>query len=332
MNEPAPKTTLARRLLVALCNVCLLGIYSAAVTIFLLTVAAFFGAVNHDCDLATNFRVQYFGSLLLALPFAIKKNRLWLVVFSIGIILNASQIVAYLMPVKSVVVPDSARIKLISANLERGNKDYIATTNCFTKGDADIIAIQELEPEMAKQLLKNLPQYKNYKLVVPPDGGCAGMGILSKWHIKEAEHIVVESGFPIVYAVVETNSGDLLVIDIHPYPPVQEICWKLQGDFFNSVNSIIEAHKGLPVVVLGDANSNPWSCRLKNFIEKAGLTDTELGFGIQGSWPSGLTPLLRIPIDHCFLKGNLAATKRYLGPETGSDHLPVFIELARTKP
>ena len=50
------------------------------------------------------------------------------------------------------------------------------------------------------------------------------------------------------------------------------------------------------------------------------------GFGVQPSWPT--KPLiLRIPIDHILVSKNIVTARRWIGPETGSDHLPVFADL-----
>jgi endonuclease/exonuclease/phosphatase (EEP) superfamily protein YafD len=38
-------------------------------------------------------------------------------------------------------------------------------------------------------------------------------------------------------------------------------------------------------------------------------------------------PLGRIPLDHCLVSSGLDVLDKRLGPQVGSDHLPVVIEL-----
>ena len=42
------------------------------------------------------------------------------------------------------------------------------------------------------------------------------------------------------------------------------------------------------------------------------------------SWPAPLPALLRIPIDHVLVGGDLLVTAPRLGPAFGSDHLPLL--------
>ena len=81
-------------------------------------------------------------------------------------------------------------------------------------------------------------------------------------------------------------------------------------------------------MVLGDLNTTPWSARYRALLDDAGLEDTRVGYGLQTSWPSFLPAVLRIPIDHVLVTPDLAAAEREVGPEVGSDHLPVWVELA----
>jgi len=58
------------------------------------------------------------------------------------------------------------------------------------------------------------------------------------------------------------------------------------------------------------------------------LPDSRAGRGIQPSWPASLPAALRIPIDHCLVSPGIAVVGRQLGPQVGSHHLPVIVDLA----
>lgn len=68
------------------------------------------------------------------------------------------------------------------------------------------------------------------------------------------------------------------------------------------------------VAPLHDDARREWSVRLAR------------GFGVQTSFPSNLW-LLRIPIDHVLVACAIGVDDRRIGPEVGSDHLPVITDL-----
>jgi endonuclease/exonuclease/phosphatase (EEP) superfamily protein YafD len=60
------------------------------------------------------------------------------------------------------------------------------------------------------------------------------------------------------------------------------------------------------------------------------------GLGIHPTWPTPgtyrrlpklLTPLLAIPIDHCLVSHDITVSNLYVGPNIGSDHLPLVADL-----
>lgn len=79
-------------------------------------------------------------------------------------------------------------------------------------------------------------------------------------------------------------------------------------------------------IVLGDLNRTDGSPHFSAFARAIGLRDSRLGFGLQPSWP--VWSPYRVAIDHVFLPEDLAVAERRLGPDIGSDHRPVLIDLA----
>ena len=84
----------------------------------------------------------------------------------------------------------------------------------------------------------------------------------------------------------------------------------------------------VPAVVAGDLNATPWSPALIQMLEEAGLVDSQVGHGIQPSYPASLR-WLGIPIDHVLHGSELTTTDRRLGPSLGSDHRMVHVSLAQ---
>lgn len=73
-------------------------------------------------------------------------------------------------------------------------------------------------------------------------------------------------------------------------------------------------------------NVTPWSPVFSDLLREGGLLNTSQGHGLFGSWPAWL-PAGRIPIDHCLVTPDWQVDSKRLGPDIGSDHLPVMVDL-----
>jgi endonuclease/exonuclease/phosphatase family metal-dependent hydrolase len=81
------------------------------------------------------------------------------------------------------------------------------------------------------------------------------------------------------------------------------------------------------VVLVGDFNATT-SCRsIRSLLATTEFRDTRQGFGVQDSWPTWFWPLA-ICIDQGFVSGGVHVHDRRTGPNVGSDHLPVILELS----
>lgn len=123
---------------------------------------------------------------------------------------------------------------------------------------------------------------------------------------------------------MENHGKPLTLVVTHPLPP-------LAGFVVRNLQlaHIAKARQewGPDVIVSGDLNISSWSPYFQDLVRESGLRDSQLGFGVQPSWPAGLLPVMRIPIDHVLVSENFVVLKRELGPDIGSDHLPVYVEL-----
>ena len=101
---------------------------------------------------------------------------------------------------------------------------------------------------------------------------------------------------------------------------------QVQHDLMGEMLLCLETLFTDPRVVLGDCNATRWTQAFREMLAASGLVDTADGAGWQPTWPVSLPALLRIPIDHVLVEPTLQVRRRWIGPETGSDHLPVYVE------
>lgn len=141
-----------------------------------------------------------------------------------------------------------------------------------------------------------------------------------------------------VIAQFTLDKEPITILVAHPASPIMpsHLQW-LQESFATWEQ---ERNKlGRNLIIVGDLNTSPWSREFKNLTAMTGLRDSQLGYGIQPSWPmllpmlgvrtepNWLTQALQIPIDHVLVSERLIVFSRQTGPFVGSDHLPVIIEL-----
>lgn len=81
------------------------------------------------------------------------------------------------------------------------------------------------------------------------------------------------------------------------------------------------------VQYFGDLNVTMWSSNYSKLIADSGLANSRKGFGILATWPM-FFPLLSIPLDHCLVSPGIGINACRSGPDIGSDHLPLIVELA----
>lgn len=151
------------------------------------------------------------------------------------------------------------------------------------------------------------------------------MAVLSKTPLKVKKILFdKETQIPALLLTTKGPWGALSLGLLHPYPPIGGYGTQLRDQYLNTISHRISELKS-PLLVCGDFNTTPWSQIFKNF-----LTNSSLSF-IQSqrapsTWPT-LWTAPSIPIDHCLVKGLKIITYER-GPDLGSDHWPLHIQIA----
>lgn len=150
---------------------------------------------------------------------------------------------------------------------------------------------------------------------------------------KPGQDPIVQIGFRFEQQLVN-------LVVLHPRPPVKPAWYQRHRSHFARLEKEL-ANEHSPLIVVGDLNTSPWSATFQHFLKTSGLRDSQQGFGIQPSWPTYIPklnmplrlfnmtmPATMIPIDHVLVSKNWSVQNRRTGPEIGSDHLPVIVDLS----
>lgn len=209
------------------------------------------------------------------------------------------------------------------------DKDKVAVLDYLNERQDDIIFLQELTPIMANRLDRLI----DYKVVLPhPLENTHGSGMLVRhgWDGKvidaEIVHLPANAERPLLKSRIQVADRTVTLISFHATRPSSER--RLRGHTVE-IDALAEwiREQDDDVIVVGDFNATPWSTPIRK-LEDAGLVVSMRGYGMQNSWLAGLPTVLQIPIDLCLHSPTWQTVTRSMGPDLGSDHLPLHVGLS----
>ena len=296
----------------------------------LATLLGLLDRVSWVFELADVFRLQYLALLLGAALVAVALRRPRLAVAAAALALvNVGVLGIPLTAGATAASGAQARgsLRLVVANVEVGNTDFAAVRRLVAQTHPDVFGVIELTPAMAHHLAREFPQY--HTRVVEPRDDAYGIGIFSRVPLSTARlvHFPAEDGPATVVADVRVAGRPVTLVVTHVHTP-------FAGSIHVRHLQALAAARpdlGRRVVVCGDFNTPPWSGPLRDFAADARLRDLYGGRAWTGySWPTW-SSLLRVPLDNCFASSGVVVKAHHDGPDIGSDHRPLVVELAVTK-
>lgn len=304
----------------------------ALVTSF--SIASCFGHVRPWLDLLSHFQLVYlflYLILVLALLF-FKSYRFAAVTFAL-LLLSGRPVFSMFSPVvssnrniagKLVFGLPQVRLRILQVNPQADkNHKTSAAIDYIRELQPDVFAITELSDEWDSALQAEFSDYP-YRAIARKYS--SGLALFSKLPIKNQE-IVYYPGDPVEHPQIrcqlKSSAGLIKCIVAHPTVPK-----KLVASRNAELLAIgeVAAKSGSRCVVFGDLNCSPWSYYFARLLDEGRLNDSEQGFGPQPSWSTEMFfPF--VPIDHFLVSKDIEVFNRALGPNIGSDHLPVYVDL-----
>ncbi len=298
---------------------------TATVCAVISTAVAFGARLNWLCDLTTHWRVQICVVTALTSIVLLLSRRWKPALLAVAVaLLNVSYIVPLFYSTKKPPATEST-FRVVSANVHSSNRRTDLAVEFIRNTKPDFFLVMEVD-ERWESALEDLQHDFNYS-VIRARSDNFGIALYSRRPITShrVEHLD-DSKVPTIVATIELDGRSLNVVGTHPLPPMGRRRSELRDLHLQAIGNLIKRLPP-PVMVLGDLNTSSWSPHFRDLLEKCDLRDSRRGFGVQPTWP--VEPwVLRIPIDHALVSEDLAVTQRYVGPDIGSDHLPVVVEFA----
>ena len=220
--------------------------------------------------------------------------------------------------------PDAAPLlRLVSANLLYQNLDFERTLQGLVALEADVLVLCEVTPE-ARGHFRRLETLYPHALDTCAPESLYGILILSRFPLTVRSSGVGEDPTPRhLAAELSIGAGRIGLIAVHPTNPLRfSHAHRIPAEFEAVAQLCRAAQEDL--IVTGDCNAAGWSSYLRALETTAMLANDRK---VRPSWPVWLPPLVRLPLDHVWVRGRVALLKAGLGPKLGSDHLPLVAEI-----
>jgi endonuclease/exonuclease/phosphatase (EEP) superfamily protein YafD len=224
-------------------------------------------------------------------------------------------------------------VPMLHITLNRDNPDLAPALQYINHQRADIISFIEVTPESLPELQAGLPGYR--LAAAEPRSNSHG----SAWFVAiaptqpitvtshEVIHLPATSDRPLLKITLAISGRDVTLLCFHAIRPSNAEKVAYQRVEFAALADWSQQLAPTPVIVIGDFNDTPWSVPMRQMFDRSRLTLARSGFWVQPTWPSMLPSLFRIPIDHCLHSSGFKTIQKTVGPNVGSDHLPILVDL-----
>lgn len=283
-------------------------------------------------EMAVHFRVQYaVAGLLASAGLAWARRPVWALV-ALAVAAANALIAAAVMGVSPARAEGAAAqsgtpLRVVSLNVLYGNRRHEAVIDFIRSESPDLAVLVEMTARW-REALTALHEAYPYRFATHGPAG-KGVLLLSRWPILHATEVPLEGDDePAVAATLQVGSRKMHVLGVHTTCPATPGLTALRDRQLDRLGRLVSrmGTDGAPVVVLGDLNVSPFSPRFPALLEAGGLASAAEGFGWQPTWPTFLPPA-GIQIDHVLITDGIAVQRFRRGPDVGSDHLPVVVDL-----
>jgi endonuclease/exonuclease/phosphatase (EEP) superfamily protein YafD len=229
---------------------------------------------------------------------------------------------------------DRSNFRIMSANVVHGIPSAEPLGELIASLLPDIVVMQEIAPPVTA-LITTLPDYPH---------------LASPWEVPQG--VVVISRHPMIYGPIpgliepprDAGGGPglraeidipgdrpLILYAIHAPTPRDGAAFEARNRYLEEVAAAIAAEPdGALIVLAGDWNTPPWSPTFTTLFETTGLATSETS-----AWPGPTRVIRRLdfvhwigsPVDHIAISQEIGREAFTIGPDIGSDHLPVIADL-----
>ena len=293
-------------------------------------------------DIITSYRPQEAIALAVAVVMAIAL-RCWkiLPVAVLALALNAWQVAPVYRDHQPAAAAESPHLSIAHLNLQSSKGDIPAMTAWLAGHPADIVVILDTQRDLATTVYEGV---SGYSMIYPAVTGTTTNKKTNRRTVtfspRSAEVVVLTAidgvtanepstpDLPTSSVELHARLGDqqLTLLGLHTQSPTTPERHALRDLQLGAVSSWLR-DAPQPAVAFGDFNVTYYSPVLKDVLDRTGARSSQLGFGIQATWPVQFRPA-GIGIDQSIYTGDLTAVSRHRGPNFGSEHRVLIVTYA----
>jgi endonuclease/exonuclease/phosphatase (EEP) superfamily protein YafD len=296
----------------------------------LFTAISGLGEFHWAAELLTHFRVQAaVAGMLLALMCALLRMPRRSAAAGGLAALHLFPVLPYVVPAHHHRSEGLPRLRLLQINVHTANRRHEAVEELVMSERPDILALLEVNRRWL-EALASLHRHYPHRIERPQDDNF-GIAVFSRFPIDDLSlRPLHHDGIYMALGRFSLGSTPVTLAVAHAVPPAGPEYAALRNEQLGELSEILRSFRG-EIILLGDLNTSPWSPVHRRLERSTGLHNSARGFGLLPTWPAGFRPLM-IPLDHCLLSSGLRAVAFEAGPEVGSDHLPVLVDIVPIEP
>lgn len=300
---------------------------AAAIGAIAVTVVSLFARQWWVADVLTNFRVQLVWVLALcAVGLLLLRAPRWAALACAGAAFNMAFVIVALLPVADASTAAAGHLRVLMSNVRTSNANHQAVIDHVEREQPDVVVLLEVDETWLRGLAP-LAEIYPFQATVPRSDNF-GLAIFSRLPLEGTDlYALGTDTLPAIVTHVMAPTGPLSLIAGHPIPPMnlQQVAHR---DATIRALAALARQQPRPVVLCADLNTGPWSPAFADLLAVSGLVDTRRGQGVLPTWSARWPPVPAIPIDHCLVSPEIGVDDVRVGPNVGSDHLPLTVDLA----
>jgi endonuclease/exonuclease/phosphatase family metal-dependent hydrolase len=232
--------------------------------------------------------------------------------------------------------PAEPNLKVITYNVNWGFAQPQNVVEFLSKGDADIICLQETHDRWEAVLRTHLATTYPYSIFEDWTGAAGGIAVMSRYALRNVRLLAAPAAgwFPAIRAEVETPIGPIQLLNVHLKPPVSEEGLVTASAYYTAPSvhldelrvflSTVDTHR--PLIIAGDFNENEKAKAIKWLLDQ-GYQDALSIYDRRTKtwiWPTPLGIKLKNRFDHIIVNSRLMCTGARVINVEASDHMPVM--------
>ena len=221
-------------------------------------------------------------------------------------------------------------LKVLSFNVYFKNEEYENIFQTLKASDADIIVLQEAQPNFMRYGHERLTLDYPFYYPAIEAGKHARWTLYSRYSIVDVKvQDIVNAKNAALHAKIDVNGRIVNMITLHAKSPktlrrLEARNARLDG-LGDAVRGIMRENKY--VIVAGDFNNVPWHPTMKTFKVRTRLRNNDMALNYFGTWPTWIPSFFSTPIDHIFYDEYFHHVSYSRKAPAGSDHYAISADL-----